>query len=142
LNKQFLFIKTSFMTDQLNEGVPYPNTISLEEGIAITTNWRNYMESQGAGPDFIRAFFIPVDDIKFLYELTVKYGGEGIRAYIGLAEADKPSSAKLALVPTSGPEPGADILDDPNDDFDSTIFDFTQPCPQACDFGSPLFTGG
>lgn len=131
------------MTDQLNEGgVPYPNTISLEEGIAITTNWRNYMQSQGEPSDYIRAFFIPLADIQYLYELTVKYGGEGIRAYVGLEKENDPSSAKLAMVPTSGPIPGQDVLDDPNDDLESTIFDFTSPCPSACDFSSPLFTGG
>lgn len=131
------------MTDQLNEGgVPYPNTISLEEGIAITTNWRNYMESQGEPADYIRAFFIPIADIQYLYELTQRYGGEGVRAYIGLEKPNDPSTAKLAIVPTSGPEPGQDVLDDPNDDLESTIFDFTNPCPQSCDFSSPLFTGG
>jgi len=128
------------MTDhQLQEGEQFPNTISLEEGIAITTNWRNFMENLRASPNYIRAFFIPIDDIKYLLQLTEKFGGQGVRAYIGLGKADDPTSAKLAIVPTEGPEPGADILDIPNDNLESTIFDFTQPCPQACDFKSPLF---
>jgi hypothetical protein len=129
------------MSNQTNDGAAYPNTISLEEGIAITTNWRNYMNPNGENPDFIRAFFIPLDDIKYLYDLTKEYGGEGVRAYIGLEKEGDPSSAKLAIVPTSGAEPGTDVLDDPNDNLESTIFDFTTPCPQACDFSSPLFGG-
>ncbi len=128
------------MSNESN-GMPYPNTISLEEGITITTNWRNYMNPNGENPDFIRAFFIPIKDIEYLYNLTKEYGGEGVRAYIGLEKENDPSTAKLAIVPTSGPEPGTDVLDDPNDDLESTIFDFTTPCPQACDFSSPLFGG-
>jgi hypothetical protein len=124
------------MSDQNNYG-PYPDTITLEQGVDFTTNWRNYMEAQGGG-DFIQAFYIPLDDIMNLSAITQQYQGQGVRAYIGLEKANDPSTAKLVLVPTSGPEPGADVLQTP-ETGDSTIFDFTSPCPSACDVGSPLF---
>jgi hypothetical protein len=119
----------------------YPDTISEDDAIRITTNWRNYM---GKGnPDFIRAFEIPLDDITNLAALTERFGGAGVRAYIGLNVEGDPTSAKLAIVPIDAN--GNDVLKVP-EGFgqaamveDSTIFDFTNPCPQACDLNSPLY---
>jgi hypothetical protein len=119
----------------------YPDTLTLEQGIEFTTNWRNYMESQGSSSDFIRAFYIPLDDILNLGNLSERAAGQGVRAYIGLGTPNDLSTAKLVLVPTSGPEPGLDVLQDPQTG-DSTIFDFTSPCPTVCDLDSPLFKGG
>jgi hypothetical protein len=117
----------------------FPDTITLEQGIEYTTNWRNYMEGQGSS-DYIRAFYIPLDDIINLGNITQQYQGQGIRAYVGLEKLNDPATAKLVLVPTAGPEPGTDITSDP-ETGDSTVFDFTSPCPSACDLNSPLFNG-
>ncbi len=130
------------MSNQL-EVLGYPDTITEEDAIRITTNWRNFM---GKGnPDFIRAFEIPLDDLVNAAALTQKYGGVGVRAYIGLNAEGDPNSAKLAIVPID--VKGNDILKVPMqegqkavaDEEESTIFDFTNPCPQACDLNSPLF---
>jgi hypothetical protein len=127
------------MSDQ-QEVLGFPDTITEDDAIRITTNWRNFM-GKGA-PDFIRAFEIPLDDLVNAAALTQKYGGTGVRAYIGLNEEGDPTSAKLAIVPIS--EKGQDILKVPElfqaaAEEESTIFDFTNPCPQACDLNSPLF---
>jgi hypothetical protein len=128
------------MSDQQNVS-GYPDTISEDDAIRITTNWRNYMGK--SNPDFIRAFEIPLSDITNLAALTEKYGGTGVRAYIGLEKEGDLSSAKLAIVPIDSK--GNDILKVP-EGFqqtamveESSIFDFTNPCPQACDLNSPLF---
>jgi hypothetical protein len=130
------------MSNQL-EVLGYPDTITEEDAIRITTNWRNFM---GKGnPDFIRAFEIPLDDMVNAAALTQKYGGTGVRAYIGLDVEGEINSAKLAIVPIDAK--GNDILKVPDGakvsadsaEDESTIFDFTNPCPQACDLNSPLF---
>jgi hypothetical protein len=120
----------------------YPDTITQEDAVKITTSWRNYMAKSG-NPDFIRAFEIPLDDLLNAAALTQKYGGTGVRAYIGLAVEGDPTSAKLAIVPID--VKGNDILKVPDGsqqvagEEESSIFDFTNPCPQACDLNSPLF---
>jgi hypothetical protein len=119
----------------------YPDTITEADAIRITTNWRNYMAK--GNPDFIRAFEIPLDDMLNAAALTQKYGGTGVRAYIGLDVEGDPTSAKLAIVPIG--EKGNDILTVPDGsqkvagEEESSIFDFTSPCPTACDLNSPLF---
>ncbi len=118
---------------------PFPDT--LDEGTAqqYTLNWLNYMDPGGKNPDFIRAFYIPAVDIEDLAALAIQYGCDGVRAYIGLTNAEDPSTAKLILVPAIGSSPGQDMLKLPDSPVVySTIFDFTSPCPQSCDNSSPL----
>jgi hypothetical protein len=119
-------------------GVPYPDTISLQDAERITGNWNKYMNQTNPGAGHIKAFYIPASDIIDLAALVQSVGGEGVRAYIGLEVPNDVSTVKLAIVPTSGKDPGTDVLTDPTSGV-STIFDFTSPCPQACDNDSPLF---
>ena len=116
------------------------DTIPEQEAIDITTNYRNYISSFDPSPDFIKAFLIPMEDI---IALASFHKCPNVRAYLSMAVPGDNSSMKLILVPV-GPE-GNDILNVPvtGETGDvvtqSSIYDFTSPCPQACDLHSPLF---
>jgi hypothetical protein len=64
-----------------------------------------------------------------------------VRAYLSMATPGDISSLKIILVPVDRNNndvlevPGATGVDE------SSIFDFTSPCPQTCDINSPLFEG-
>jgi hypothetical protein len=129
----------------LQEVLGYPDTITREDAIRITTNWRSYVTNnqKAPNPDYIRAFEIPLVDLLNSSAITQRFGGSAVRAYIGLDVENDPSSVKLAIVPIDAR--GNDILAVPEGtdriavEEESTIFDFTNPCPQACDLNSPLF---
>ena len=113
------------------------DTIPLSEAIDITTNWRNFISKYE--PDgYIRAFYIPIEDIMGL----AKFHSEAVavRAYLGLPKPGDVTDIKLALVPVD--MKNNDILSVPSaitGEEQSSIYDFTSPCPQACDIQSPLF---
>lgn len=79
------------------------------------------------------AFLIPKDDLTgVLLEKDV----EAVRAYIGVEiKSDGTPEEKLMIVGVD--ENGADML--PRDTKNKgSIYDFTRPCPSACDPNSPL----
>ncbi|MBS1511141.1 MAG: hypothetical protein JST86_09885 [Bacteroidetes bacterium] len=122
------------MSDQVTGG--YPDTIPLSTGVDYTTNWRNYISGLDPNPGYIRAFNIPMADIQSLASFTKC---PSVRAYLGLAVAGDISTLKLVLVPVDAS--GNDVTSMPGlgAPTDSTVFDFTTSCPQACDVNSPLF---
>lgn len=122
------------MEQETNVGDPQ-DTISLKQAIIYTTNWRDYIAPLSPTDQYIRAFYIPIVDIT---NLASYQNVEAVRAYIGLGTADDPATAKLVLVPVN--DSGQDVLTSGNPP-ESAIYDFTQPCPTACDLQSPLFTG-
>jgi hypothetical protein len=118
------------------------NTISLEEAVNFTGKWRNGSSSTKLNYiGFIKGFFINKMDIEQLNLLIPPHGG--CRGYLGID--DNTNSIKFLLVPVDSE--GRDILSityghgHPEDDSDaqSTIFDFTTPCPSQCDEKSPLY---
>ncbi len=115
-----------------------PDSISLAEGEAITTNWRDYITKIDKDPNYIRAFNIPMEDIVNLSKFSQC---PSVRAYLAMGTKDTISTLKIILVPVD--IKGNDIISMPGatagDPADSTIFDFTSPCPQTCDINSPLF---
>ncbi len=122
---------------------PFEDTISLQEAEVLTTNWRNFIGPlTPPGGQYIRAFYIPIVDIA---ELARYHNAEAVRAYLCLEVPNDPSTAKVVLVPVD--EKGNDItsvlIPSPQSEEQkveqSTIYDMTQPCPQACDFSSPLY---
>jgi aspartate carbamoyltransferase regulatory subunit len=117
------------------------NTISLEVAEKYTSSWRNGSPSSKLNHiGFIKAFNISKSDIDQLALLIPDNGG--CRAYLGIDHETKPSSIKLVLVPVSAQN--KDILHiegehaDDGDEGQSTIFDFTTPCPSQCAENSPL----
>ena len=115
-----------------------PDTITLAEGTALTTNWRNYISAIDANPNYIRAFNIPMVDITSLAKFTKC---TSVRAYLSMVTPGDVSTLKVVLVPVDAS--GNDITGIPGagDITESTVFDFSSPCPQTCDIDSPLFAG-
>jgi hypothetical protein len=132
----YLSPKPSIMNNQGN--IDPKDTICLQEGIDITTNWREFI-SQYEPNGYIRAFYIPMEDIVSLAAFHKE--AVAIRAYIGLPSKGDVTDIKLALVPVTAKN--EDILSIPSvtgsGEEQSTIYDFTTPCPQSCDVNSPLF---
>ena len=121
-------------------------TIPLADAITITTNWRDFISPLAPTENYIRAFHIPIDDIT---SLGTFHGVNAVRAYLALGTAGDSSTLKLAMVPVA--DDGSDVLFAPltppataieeGGMKQSAVYDFTTPCPQACDINSPLFTG-
>jgi hypothetical protein len=116
------------------DGGKVPVAVAIE----MTANWRQYLAQSGQKFDK-KAFLIPISDLKEILENNP--GAEGARAYIALKDAADPSTATLLLVPVVD---GKDVVyvnggeGDPNSDDDSSIYDYTKPCPPYCPDDSPL----
>jgi len=124
----------------LAQAVPSPG-IPEAVGVAYTTNYRNYISGIDKNPDYIHAFNIPMQDIASLADFTKC---PSVRAYLGMSDPKDISTLKLVLVPVDNTN--TDILSIPVPDGSgglvdqSSIYDFTSPCPQNCDIDSPLFS--
>jgi hypothetical protein len=112
-------------------------TIPVEHGIELTANWREYLAA--SEPDFVaRSFFIPI--INFVNILKHNPHAEGVRAYIGLADAADPMSAQLVLVPVVNDQ---DVVYLPSENGEgnnvgSNVWDLTKVCPPICPLPSVL----
>jgi hypothetical protein len=116
--------------------------ISIEQATAETKRWRDQYSAQfGGDTNLIKAFFIPMHDVKCLLEFYEKFRPTGVRAYIGVRETGVIGNSPLSLllVPATekedfwnkGPHPsGAGA--------GSSIYDFTTPCPDTCAGTNPL----
>ncbi len=124
------------MNDQIQTQIDPKDTIPLGEAIDYTTLWRNFV-SQIEPNNYIRAFYIPMEDIMNLAKFHTE--AVAVRAYLGLPSKDDVTAIKLVLVPVTAKN--TDILSVPGitGEVQSAIYDFTSPCPQACDIQSPLF---
>jgi hypothetical protein len=111
-------------------------TIPLQQAILETTNWRNWIQLH-MNDHIIRAFYIPIQDIIELAKMHEDV--EGVRAYLMLPDPQQIATVKVAIVPVT--KDGKDILRKKNETSDeqSTIYDFTQPCPHLCDTDSQLY---
>jgi len=113
-------------------------TIPLELAEKWTTNWRTFIAPLSLTKEYVRAFYIPISDI---IDLGTYHNVEAVRAYICLEDPTDTATSKLVLVPVS--DDNKDILSVPTaalgDPSGSAIYDFTKPCPEACDVDSPLF---
>lgn len=133
------------------------NTISLKDAEAWTANWRK------SCPNNCKAFLIPAEDLtNVLIEMGVlqeqKSGmytinnenGKDARAYMAIDPAQKEGNGEKLLIVGTKEVNGVyrDIIngkiDNQGDVIDtalnsgSGIYDFTSPCPTACDPNSPL----
>ncbi len=120
------------------EITPFPDTITLTDGVALTTNWRDYITKLDPNPNYIHAFNIPMSDINSLSKFTKC---PSVRAYLAMTVPGDVSTLKIILVPVD--VNNKDVTSIPSateaDAEASTIFDFTSPCPKTCDIDSPLF---
>jgi len=114
------------------------NIIPLSQAIAETQQWREHYAKELSG---IKAFFIPMHDLKRLVKGYKKCGATGARAYLGLVMPLLPgnNTIRMILVPANEKEdfydagPGAQSVDD-----GSSVYDFTMPCPDTCAGKNPL----
>jgi hypothetical protein len=115
--------------DELPEG---GRKITVTEAVRLTTNWRTYLSESEC--DFqTKAFLIPIASIKNL--LATNPEAEGVRAYLGLNDAEDAMSGKLVLVPVVDGEdviflPGSN--GDPDEEDDSNVYDRSSMCPPVC----------
>jgi hypothetical protein len=123
-----------------NESTGPEGTIPVDEAIAMTQNWRAYLE--GSKQNFsAKSYLIPIIDFKNI--LKYNPDAESVRAYIGLENVNDPMSSKLILVPIVG---GKDVIykstgdnSELSSEADSNIYDLTRVCPPYCDVNdSPL----
>jgi hypothetical protein len=117
--------------------------ITLDEGIAWTTQWRS---SHGTAA---KAFLIPLKDLQGAMAEIMNQGGEPCaRAYMGINDQGE---EKLVIVGTKQVPKGAsdtaedvdyiDLLPKTADKVVTTeygLWDFTHPCPPKCNYASPL----
>lgn len=133
-----------------------PRPIPLGEAIHEAALWRNYCKkllkgqkgAHGEDLPIIKAFFVPIADLKAVLELAAEDSGmnvAGMRIYFRLKqEGDDLSQLQAMIVPVVL-EPNLESLRDwverkhvKEDGDDSLVFDFTKPCPTECDEKSPL----
>jgi len=95
-------------------------TISLQDGIDWTTNWRDNHSG------LVKAFKIDKDEIDEIFQDYPN--AEGIRGYLG---EDDNGNPKLVMV----------AVDSNGDDILTTVYDHASPCPNDCDTGSVLNNG-
>jgi len=91
-------------------------TITLQEGIDWTTNFRNQ------NPNSVKAYKIDQAEIN---EILAQPGAAGIRTYMGI---DNSGNEKLVMVAVDAN--GNDIL--------NNVYDHAEPCPPTCDPNSVL----
>ncbi|QTE24137.1 hypothetical protein [Polaribacter cellanae] len=121
------------------------NTISLKTAKKWAKEWRDDEASYNKYFE-CRAFNIPKKD---LIEVLQEEGVAGVRGYIGVeklkVEGENVFIEKLMIVGVD--KNGKDMLKLSSEDADvldsegGDIYDFTEPCPSACDDDSPLNGG-
>ncbi len=132
--------------------------IPVETAIERTTNWRNFMKDKTAGKEarkIPKAVYISRTD---LMDMATQCEADdtivGMRAYFTLNNEfteDLKNEVRfvMVLVRESANKPfGEDVLYAPGNTLGGTVggepsnvYDFTKPCPDACDPSSPLYTG-
>ncbi|MGY3214066.1 hypothetical protein [Mucilaginibacter sp. HD30] len=129
--------------------------ISVPEAIEKTTNWRNFMLNKTSEADakkVPKAVYISKEDIiEMGKQCEADDSIAGVRAYFTLnSEAAEDIKNEvtfvMVLVRKSDKKPyGDDVLYMPDSDGsvakNSNVYDYTIPCPDVCDWESPLFTG-
>ncbi|OQP68250.1 hypothetical protein [Niastella populi] len=114
--------------------------IPLEQAKKEIKRWKEHIADMGddCPYDYVQSFFIPMEDIKRLYENYQHLHPTGVRAYIGIKEKNEKGCAplRLLLVPATkhtdfyNNGPLADEAG--NNAGNSSVYDFTMPCPDVC----------
>lgn len=131
------------------------NTLTLEEGMKRTNNWREAVKGL-FGDDYDRiprGFYIKMEDITDLSEKYKKFGATGVRAYFTLNEPLTPETDGVCgiLVPVIQVIEGDEVLykdliipvpkenGAEEGEEQVSIYDLTRPCPVFCDKSSLLY---
>lgn len=136
--------------------------IPVQEAIRKTTNWRNFMAENFPEADvkaLPKAVYISRSDIEDMARYCAADESIlGVRAYFTLENEYKEGTTNevkfIMVLVQDDPEyfNGKDLMYIPagagmealSPDHarmdDSNVFDFTRPCPDACDLSSPLFS--
>ena len=129
-------------------------TISVNDAVDRVTRFRDQLLKQVPETNIPRAVFIPISDLLAIinsYDILRADGTtinelQGVRAYFAVKEDDMNLDDDITAVIVPVDKNGADIIyKNPgngglgDDDDDTEIYDFTQPCPDKCDPKSPLF---
>jgi len=107
-----------------------PITISLQDGIAWTTNWRESGHQLSA-----RSFTLGGDEFAAILN---EPGVEQVRLYLALAvDPDNPPELIEKLICVGVDRDGKDIIYGPENprpegDEGTGIYDFSNPCPPLC----------
>lgn len=118
------------------------NTIPLNVAQDWAKRWKKKEGNYNKHHE-LHAFLIPTIDL----QEVLTESPDAVRAYIGVEKtSDGQLIEKLMIVGTRlNPKTGIyeDMITDPQrkgitDGLDGDIYDFTRPCPTACDPGSPL----
>lgn len=149
------------MVPQRSVNLNASNSVPIAVAELRTENWRIAVEklgeeqglSKAAKPLLPHAVFIPLDDILALaqkYELQHGKKIAGARAYFALLEPDFKSGIRLLLVPVVEEKESfvstyrdliveTTIHDGTSKSTETSVYDFTKPCPDFCDGDSPLY---
>ncbi|WP_136668973.1 hypothetical protein [Flavobacterium sp. H122] len=112
------------------------NTVLLKDAKTWAKRWRKE-EGDYNKHHKLKAFLIPKVDL----QEVLTEGIDAARAYIGI---DNNGVERLMIVGTKYDEKTGNYIDmitaDPTNEVltDGDIYDFTRPCPSACDPDSPL----
>jgi hypothetical protein len=127
----------------------FPNTISFDTAKPLIQQWVDFFYEHLSVPYFndqiFRGFFLPIADINALAAIPDTIG---VRAYICMdTNAAGNSSLRIIAVPVKNDpnfpvegNTGIDQLCSEGVPNNSTIFDFTRPCPEQCDQSSNFYT--
>jgi len=127
-------------------------TVPLQEAIDRVTRFRDQLINQVPQANIPRAVFIPIADLMAIIDKfqdlddngNIRNSLTGVRAYFAVKETDQdlPDDVTALIVPVD--LAGSDIVAHTHgvggdEEDDSDIYDFTQPCPAQCDVESPLY---
>lgn len=128
-------------------------TISVTDAVERVTRFRDQLLKQVPEVNIPRAVFIPISDLLAIvnsFDILRADGTtinelSGVRAYFAVKEADMDLDDDITAVIVPVDKNDKDIIYKNqgvgmgDDDDDTEIYDFTQPCPNFCDPTSPLF---
>ncbi|WP_374950430.1 hypothetical protein [Mucilaginibacter sp.] len=121
------------MNDQNNQSTDPEGTIPVDTAIEMAKNWNIYLKSSNQKFN-VKSYSVPI--INFKNILKNNPDAEAVRAYIGLKDANDPSSSQLIMVPIVN---GQEVLyiDTTEEnvlggDGQSNVYDVTTACPPTC----------
>ncbi|MGV3547518.1 MAG: hypothetical protein ACO1N4_10685 [Pedobacter sp.] len=127
-------------------------TVPLQEAVDRVTRFRNQLIDKVPQANIPRAVFIPIADLMAIIEKfqslddhgNIRNSLTGVRAYFAVKEGDEDLQDDVTALIVPVDLGGSDIVAHTNglggdEEDDSDIYDFTQPCPSKCDEESPLF---
>lgn len=131
------------MSSEEKESRHHGGRVTIDQAKIEIKRWKDHFLQLGddAPYDFVQSFFIPMDDIRHLFENYDHLKPTGVRAYIGITDENENGCAplRLLLVPAKKHK---DFYNhhhghhhhhlDENAAGDSSIYDFTMPCPDVC----------